>query len=164
WRETLRKFNEAVRAGDPQAKTSAPLGESFRRGSAQMSNLDYFGLSRGAQQICHSYDFFWHPKDGDWMAAAAVASFQGITGIDNVAFEFDGPALIQSLGYTQAHELRIADAVLAQGAGLKAANYSYDTKLPSQWPVLVEFGKHIAATQPYVKPPKDKTILLFVSK
>ena len=115
WRETLRKFNEAVRAGDPQAKTSAPLGESFRRGRRRCRIWITYGLSRGAQQICHSYDFFWHPKDGDWMAAAAVASFQGITGIDNVAFEFDGPALIQTLGYTEAHELRIADAVLAQG-------------------------------------------------
>ncbi len=164
WRETLRKFNDTVRAGDPNARTSAPLGESFRRGSAQMSNLDYYGLSRGADQICHSYDFFWHTKDDAWMAAAAVASFQGITGIDNVAFEFDGPALIQNLGYDQAHQMRIADAALSQGAGLKAANYSYDRKLPSQWPVLVEFGKRIATTQPAVKSPKSETILLFVSK
>ena len=74
WRDAMRRFNSCARAGDPNAKTSAPLGESFRRGSAQMSNLDYFGLSRGADQIVHSYDFFWHIKDEPWHAAAAVAS------------------------------------------------------------------------------------------
>jgi hypothetical protein len=141
WRESVARFVAALRAGDSAAKISVPLGESFRRESAAMSNLDYFGLSRGADQIVHSYDFFWHPKDDPWHAAAAVACFRGITGVQNIAFEFDGPALIQNLGYDLEKELEIADAVIAQGAGLKAANYSYSTTLPSSFPVLVAFGQ-----------------------
>jgi hypothetical protein len=165
YRDALRKFNAAIHAGDSHAKTSAPLGESFRRGSATMSNLDYWGLSRGASQVVHSYDFFWHTKDEPWMAAAAVASFKGITGIANIVFEFDGPGLIQNLGYDEAKQIAIAKSVLAQGASIKAANYSGDAKLPSQWPVLVEFGKLVRAAGDAPAPqPRDKTVLLFVSK
>jgi hypothetical protein len=164
WRDAMEKFATAIRAGDREAKVSSPLGESFRRESAQMSNLDYYGLTRRSDQIVHSYDFYWHPKDDAWMAAAAVASFRGISGITNIDFEFDGPNLVQNLGYDAAHQLRIADAAMSQGAGIKAANYSYDPKLPSTWPVLVDFGKRVAASQPAVFPPPQKTILLFVSK
>jgi hypothetical protein len=165
WRDAVRRFNEAIRTGDPDARTSAPLGESFRRGSAQMSNLDYWGLSRGMNQVVHSYDFYWHPKDDPWMAAAAVASFRGITGIDNIVFEFDGPDLIQRLGYDEAHQVRLAQAAMSQGAGLKAANYTYDPRLPSQWPVLKAFGKLIAEAPPAPAPPAvSETVLLFVSK
>lgn len=159
WRDAMRRFNDAIHKGDPGARTSAPLGESFRRGSAQMSNLDYFGLSRGAQQVVHSYDFSWHAKDDPWYAAAAVASFEGITQLP-VSFEFDGP----NPRYTDARLLEIADAALAQGAGVKVANYSYGTQLPSSHPLLREFGKRVA-TAPQIQPATpDKTILLFVSK
>jgi hypothetical protein len=166
WREAERKFNDAIRRGNPNARTSAPLGESYRAGSAQMSNLDYFGLSRGASQIVHSYDFFWHTKAEAWNAAAAVASFQGITGIANIEFEFDGAAGLEKLGYTNEHQIAIARAVLAQGAGIKVANNSYDVnRLPSSWPILVELGKlaHGAGDVP-PPPPRDRIVLLFVSK
>ena len=49
--------------------------------------------------------------------------------------------LIEHLGYDAAQENAIADAVIEQGAGLKAANYSYSTTLPSGFPVLVSFGR-----------------------
>ena len=165
WRDAVRRFNDALRAGDPHARTSAPLGESFRRGSADMSNLDYFGLSRGMDQIVHSYDFFWHPKDDAWMAGAAVASFRGISGVRDIGFEFDGPALVERLGYDVDHQLRIARAALAEGAGLKAANYSYDARLPSEWHILRAFGKLIDEAGPPLAPSRpDQTILLFVGK
>ena len=166
WRDAERRFNEAIRAGDPNAKTSAPLGESYRAASAQMSNLDYFGLSRGASQIVHSYDFFWHTKDEPWNAAAAVASFQGISGIRDLVFEFDGAAMLEKLGYSDARQIEIAKAVLAEGAGIKVANNSYDVnRLPSSWPVLVEFGKLVReAGEAPPPPPRDQTVLLFISK
>ena len=164
WRDAVARFVAALRAGDPAAKVSVPLGESFRRESAQMSNLDYFGLSRGADQIVHSYDFFWHPKDDPARAAAAVACFRGITGVKNIAFEFDGPALIGTLGYDVQKELKIADAVIAQGAGLKAANYSYSTSLPSGFPVLVSFGQKNGPAEAGQPVAREKTVLLFLSK
>jgi hypothetical protein len=165
WREAVERFNAAIHKGDPDARISAPLGESFRSQSAQFSNLDYYGLSRGASQVVHSYDFYWHPKDPAWMAAAAVASFRGITGIHDVVFEFDGPDLIEKLGYTEAKQLEIARAAHEQRAGLKAANYSYSDRLPSSWPVLVAFGKIAAESpSPAQLPAREQTILLFMSK
>jgi hypothetical protein len=170
WRGAMRKFTAAVRAGDANAKISSPLGESFRRESAKFSNLDYHGLSRGSNQVVHSYDFYWHTKDDAWHAAAAVAAFRGITGIDNVLFEFDGPNPIQSLGYDEPHQLRIAEAAMSQGAGLKAANYSY-YDLPSTHPVLARFATltgsaklHPAGVSSADPEPDRRTILLFLSK
>jgi hypothetical protein len=163
YRQALRNFVAAIRAGDPAAKISVPLGESYRTESAIIANLDYHGLSRGADQVVHSYDFFWHHKDAPWYAAAAVASFRGITKLP-VQFEFDGPFLFDQLGYTTETVTELARAAMSQGAGLKAANYSGSPKLPSQWPALLNFGRLCADAPPPNTPPADQTILLFVSK
>lgn len=163
YRQALKHFVDVIHAGDPDARISVPLGESFRTQSAEIANQDYWGLSRGASQVVHSYDFFWHHDDPAWYAAAAVASFRGITG-KPIVFEFDGPFLTEQLHYTPASLDDIAKAALAQGAGIKAANYSGSPKLPHEWPVLVDFGKLCAAAPQYHLPPSDKTILLFVSK
>jgi hypothetical protein len=163
WREAMRRCGDALRAGDPNAKTSAPLGESYRRESAKMSNLDYFGLSRGASQVVHSYDFFWHPKDDAWMAAASVAAFQGITQLP-VQFEFDGPALTENLGYTESQLLELTDATIAEGAGIKLANFSYGTKLPSEWSLVHKYGQRVASAKPQAAEAREKTVLLFISK
>lgn len=165
WREAVRRFARAIHDGDPGACVSAPLGESYRRQSAQMSNLDYWGLTRGAGQVVHSYDFFWHAGQEPWYAGASVAAFQGITGLP-VSFEFDGPNLFDPLGYTESGLLAIGDAALAAGAGIKVANYSYSERLPSSWPFLVEMGKRVAAAnaRPADQAPKGRTVLLFVSK
>jgi hypothetical protein len=162
WRQAMRKFTAAVRAGDPNAKISSPLGESFRRESAKFANLDYHGLTRGSNQVVHSYDFYWHTKDDAWHAAAAVAAFRGITGIEDIAFEFDGPNLLQHLGYDEAHQVRIAQAAMSQGAALKAANYSY-YDLPSKHPILARFA---ALTNVASTPPEraERPVLLFISK
>ena len=164
WRDAMRQFTAAVRAGDANAKISSPLGESFRRESAKFANLDYYGLSCGSNQIVHSYDFYWHTKDENWHAAAAVAAFRGIAGVENVEFEFDGPNLIQNLGYDEARLLRIADEVIAQGAGLKCANYSY-YQAPSAYPVLRGFSALTGSAKlTPATPARERTVLLFVSK
>jgi hypothetical protein len=164
WREACRRFDEAIRAGDPEAKISAPLGESYRRESAAFSNLDYWGMTRGAKQVVHSYDFFWHQKQDPWYAAAAVASFRGITQLP-VVFEFDGPALQETFHYTDESEGAIADAAIGQGAGLKVANYSYSVELPSTYEVLREFGAKLQHAKPQAADAAPKeTVLLFVSK
>ncbi len=174
WRDACRRFDAAIHAGDPDAKISAPLGESYRRESAAFSNLDYWGMTRGAKQVVHSYDFFWHQKQDPWYAAAAVASFQGITQLP-VVFEFDGPALQETFHYTVESEDAIADAVIGQGAGIKVANYSYSVALPSSYQVLRDFGAKIQSAKPpfgsepqgrrqAAGPAMKETVLLFVSK
>ncbi|MHB1457447.1 MAG: hypothetical protein ACYC0V_11100, partial [Armatimonadota bacterium] len=45
WRKAIERFTNALHKGDPHVKISSPLGESYRWGSAQMSNLDYWGLT-----------------------------------------------------------------------------------------------------------------------
>ncbi|MFQ6132846.1 MAG: hypothetical protein ACE5R4_12470 [Armatimonadota bacterium] len=163
WRAALGRFVEAIRAGDAEARIGVPLGESYRRQSAGMSNLDYWGLSRGADQVIHSYDFFWHARDEPWYAAASVAAFQGITGLP-VSFEFDGPNLQERHGYTDERLLAIGEAALAEGAALKVANYSYSERLPSEWAVLRRLARRAAEAPSSSLPAPKDTVLLFVSK
>ncbi|HNT36882.1 MAG TPA: hypothetical protein PKH07_17970, partial [bacterium] len=124
WRAAVGRFTEAIRLGDPNAKISSPLGESYRRFSASMSNLDYWGSSRGADQVVHSYDFFWHAGEESWLAGASVKAFQGITGLPT-EFEFDGPSLLDQHGYTRLGLIAIGQSAAWAGAGLKVANFSY---------------------------------------
>jgi len=163
WREAVGRFVEALRAGDPEAQFSAPLGESYRRDSARMSNLDYYGLSRQAAEVVHSYDFYWHPKDPAWHAGAAVASFRGITQLP-VSFEYDGPALMRQFNWSAEQLAEIAAAALAEGAGLKLENYSYHAELPSTYPLVQTFARMIAAAPAVSDPPRQETVLLFLSK
>ncbi|OQB42314.1 MAG: hypothetical protein BWY09_00465 [Candidatus Hydrogenedentes bacterium ADurb.Bin179] len=164
WREAVLCFEKAIRKGDPDARISAPLGESFRRQSASMANLDYWGLTRGASQVVHSYDFFRHAKDPAWMAAASVHAFQGITGLP-VVFEFDGTPTLEGLGYSIPHLLALGQAAASAGAGLKFANNSYSKTLPSQQPLLrelIDIWRH--DWKPQQPSPGQDTILLFCSK
>ncbi|HZZ41959.1 MAG TPA: hypothetical protein VFE58_03415 [Tepidisphaeraceae bacterium] len=163
YRNAVAQFVAAIHAGDPLAKISVPLGESYRSQSAEMSNLDYFGLSLGASQIVHSYDFFWHYKDAPWYAAASVAAFHGITRLP-IQFEFDGPFLFEQLHYTTDTVTTLAQSAMSQGAGLKAANYSGSPKLPHEWPALLNFAKLCSTAPPPTDPPANQSILLFISK
>jgi len=169
WREAVERFAAAVRAGDPKARLSAPLGESYRKESAAMSNLDYWGLSRGMDQIVHSYDFFWHVKDDAWAAAAAVDSFRGIAQRP-VQFEFDAYQSTIGLGYSHGQLLAIGRQAAQAGAGLKVANYSYNAEMPSTFPLLrdlvsvfAEHGENVPHGTNRLVSRKD-TVLLFLSK
>lgn len=164
WREAVGRFEKAIRKGDPDARISAPLGESYRRQSASMANLDYYGLTRGAVQVVHSYDFFRHSKDPAWMAAASVETFQGITGLP-VVFEFDGTSSMEGLGYSLPQLLALGQAAAGAGAGLKFANDSYTETPPAEQPLLRELVRAWRdAWQPAAAPQRDKTVLLFCSK
>jgi hypothetical protein len=180
WRETLAKFDAAIREEDPRAKTSAPLGESYRSASARMSNLDYAGMSRagsGFDQVVHSYDFFWHApgsgtwesagaRSATWQAGASVAAFVGMTRRP-VIFEFDTETMLTQLGYSQEKLAAIADAVLDAGAaGVKVANASGSEALPSTYRMLRMLGEKVRARKVarVVKEEPGKTTLLFVSK
>jgi len=164
WREAVARFVSAIREGDPDARIAVPLGESYRSASATMSNLDYRGLSRGATRVVHSYDFFWHASDDPWYAAATVAIFRGITGLP-VSLELDGPNLRDQWGYTDQRLASICAEGLRAGASQKVANYSYSTRLPSEWPLLGELSRQAREAGPVPGPaPADETILYFVSK
>jgi hypothetical protein len=164
WREAVQRFEKAIRQGDPDARISAPLGESYRRQSASMANLDYWGLTRAAAQVVHSYDFFWHAKDPAWMAAASVDAFQGITGLP-VLFEFDGTPTMLGLGYSIPYLLALGQAAAGAGAGLKFANNSYSKTLPSQQPLfreLLGIWRHNWKRHEFA--PRQDTVLLFFSR
>lgn len=166
WRSAMRRFSTAIRAGDPNGRVSSPLGESYRRYSAQFSNQDYWGMTRGSDQVVHSYDFFWHPGSTPvWHVKAVLASFQGITGLP-VNFEFDGFNNIKQFGYSDEVSAEMIRAILSCGAGIKVANMSYHTELPSTWVSIRYAGEQVRAAKsfhaPVVKP--AETVLLFYSK
>jgi hypothetical protein len=163
WRDAVARFVTAIRAGDPVAKISIPLGESYRRESAHMANLDYWGYTRGAEQVVHSYDFFWHAADPPWMAAASVAAFQGITGLP-VVFELDGPTLLSNHGYTVEQLVALGRAAHGQGSGLNVSNWSYTGALPSTHETVRAYADiwREPAMVPQASP--EETTLLFISK
>ncbi len=164
WRDATQRFIAACRKGDPNAKISCPLGESFRRQSASMSNQDYWGCTRDANQVVHSYDFFWHPGSTPvWHVRAVVQAFQGITRLP-VCFEFDSPLSIENNGYTVPIQKRVAEEVVSTGGGLKMANFSYYKTLPSEYPLITHSGRLVRNQQ--LEAPKwnePNTILLLMS-
>jgi len=163
WRMALRRFVRAIRAGHANARISVPLGESYRRESALMSNLDYWGLSRGANQVVHSYDFFWHAKDPAWMAGASVSAFRGITRLP-VSFELDGPTILTDHGWTLDRLLEAGRSARDAGAGLNVSNWSYTNILPSRQEVVRAFAELWREPVLRREPPSDETVLLLLFK
>ena len=167
-RTTEANFVNAIHAGDPGAQVSVPLGEGYRAESAQFANQDYYGLSLGANAIAHSWDFNMHSSANpslhqSWQAAASVAAFEGISGLPTT-FEFDSPTTMQAAGFSTTNIENIGSDVLAAGGnGFQVANFSYYSKLPSQYPYLVALGKELQSAPSPAQPPPDHTILLFLS-
>ena len=166
WRNAVARFTKAIKVGDPKARISSPLGESYRRLSAAFSNLDYWGMSRGSDQIVHSYDFFWHPGSTPlWHVRAVIDSFAGITGLP-VSFEFDSLTSIANFGYKNDICKAMAREIADAGAGIKIANMSYAQELPGASPVIRYMGEWLESTAPprAGRPEPGKTVLLFFSK
>ncbi len=164
WRDAFARFVAACRAGDPNAQISSPLGESYRRESASMSNQDYWGLTRGSNQVVHSYDFFWHPGSTPlWHVRAVVQAFQGITKLP-VCFEFDSPVTIRNAGYTDDIQKRVAEEVVLTGGGLKMANFSYYDTMPSEYALIAHGGRLVRGRKQYEPSWKEAdTVLLMFS-
>ncbi len=165
WRVALRRFNAAIRAGDPKAHIVVQLGESYRNGSAQMSNLDYFGMSRGADKILQSYDFWWHAHQGIWEMQANLAAFQGIT-LKPVVIEFDDPHGMASVGYTPKFLSAMGRAAVAEGCGIEECNAGGYSTLPSGYSYMKAWGRACQAAGPTsaIRAEAHQTILLYVSK
>ena len=165
WRVALRRFNAAIRADDPEARIVVQLGESYRPGSARMSNLDYYGLSRAANTILQSYDFWWHAHQRIWEMEADLAAFHGIT-LKPVVIEFDDPHGMAALGYTPTFLTAMGKAAVREGCGIEDANAGGYKTLPSSYSYMKAWGRACQAAGPAlaIYPNVRKTILLYVSK
>lgn len=155
----------AVRAADPRAATSVILGESYRRGSANMTNLAYRPYSRRADRVIFAYDFTWHGRGDREASAVSLAILRGITGKPTV-FEFGGPAMIERNEYTDDDLTHIGRLVLAAGAaGLNLCNYSYTDKPLTAFPhvsaLAAEVARRNAAAKPAAAEPAE---LYYLSK
>jgi hypothetical protein len=165
WRTALKRFNRAIRAGDPKADIVVQLGESYRSGSAEMSNLDYYGMSRGADKILQSYDFDLNAHQGIWKMQADLATFQGIT-LKPVVIEFDDPVGMAALGYTPAFLTAMGRAAVEQGCGIEECNAGGYKTLPSGYSYMKKWGQiceTAGSTRAMRRDPRH-TILLYVSK
>ena len=165
WRVALRRFNAAIRIGDPHAHIVVQLGESYRRGSAQMSNLDYYGMSRGSDKILQSYDFWWHAHQGVWEMEADLAAFQGIT-LKPVVIEFDDPHGMAGVGYTPKFLAAMGKTAVREGCGIEDANSGGYKTMPSGYSYMKAWGRacQVAGPGHALHPNAHKTILLYVSK
>ena len=128
-----------------QRRISAPLGESYRRESAKFSNLDYWGLSRGCEQIVHSYDFFWHQSTIPG-CSSDDGCVSGHHRIENIAFEFDGPDLCRKTFTTD--ESRSSASPMRPCAKVPGSRWRIirdSPQLPSTWPILARIGGSLLA-------------------
>ncbi|MBX9717642.1 MAG: beta-galactosidase [Microbacteriaceae bacterium] len=123
-RQVVENLASCVRATDPEARFSAPLGEGFRSESAQFSNQDVYGLSRHADEIIYSHDFFLHGPDLEWQAETAVAVYTSGTG-KPVHLEIDGTGTQVFQRYGVDALVDHARAAFQGGAiGLNLANFA----------------------------------------
>ncbi|GMW01161.1 MAG: hypothetical protein AMXMBFR84_22980 [Candidatus Hydrogenedentota bacterium] len=142
----VQGFAATVRSADPTARISVPLGESFRRESAAFANLAYQEYARAADEVVHSYDFFWHGPDARYGSREAVAVMAGIAG-KPVVFEIDGPYLIDQHGYARERLTAMAQEALHAGAaGIQVSNWGSTPIAGESW--LADIGNAIRAMPP----------------
>ncbi len=154
-------FAAHVRRGDPTARISVPLGESFRRQSAAFANLGYWTFSRHADEIVHSYDFFWHGPKHLEAARVSVATMTGITQKPTI-FEIDGPYLLSDHGYTPEMLVEIAQNALDAGAaGIQVSNWGSSDLSQQKW--MTDIAAVITERRTQVAQPTPK-VLYYVSK
>ncbi len=158
--EWVAAFAGTIRSADPSARISVPLGESFRAGSARMSNHGYWVFTRHADEVVHSYDFFRHGPDGLRHVAAATATMTGITR-KPVVFEIDGPYQLEHHGYTQENYVEAARLALDAGvAGVQVTNWgSVDI---SEKPFLNEIGRLVRENEPIDR--GEPAVIYYLSK
>lgn len=137
----------AIRVGDPTAVVSVPLGEGFRSASAEFGNQDIYGLSRGADNVVFSYDFFVHGPHELWRMRQLVQTYGDITGLP-VKVELDG---VDGGTYGRYGDEAMFDfaveAVRAGAAGINVANYTQRrqwTENLDQFPFMVRLGNYLA--------------------
>lgn len=162
--EWVNAFAVCVRRADPTARVSVPLGESFRRDSARFANLGYWTYSRPADEVVHSYDFFWHGPDHIREVRAAVAAMTGITQRPTV-FEIDGPYLISDHGYTPSRLIQAAHyAIEAGAAGIQVSNWGALDVDAQDW--MTEIGQMIGEKSRHqsTRAAPSPAILYYVSK
>lgn len=158
----VRAFAHTVRAEDSSARISVPLGESYRRESAAFANLDYWGYSRAADEVVHSYDFFWHGPERKALVITAVAAMAGITQRP-VVLEIDGPHAIEHYGYTVEDYREIGNLARDAGAyGIQVTNWGSVEVATQQW--MAELGQDLQNRQDESGSAEEPQVLYYVSK
>lgn len=143
-RDWVEGFAHIVRTNDPSARISVPLGESYRREAAAFANLDYWGYSRAADEVVHSYDFFWHGPAGKAHVQTAIAVMKGITQRP-VVLEIDGPYASEHFGYTTEDYESIGQMARAAGAsGIQVTNWGSVDVRTQDW--MRRLGTHLRET------------------
>ena len=160
--EWAHAFAYTVHAEDPSARISVPLGESYRRESAAFANLDYWGYSREADEIVHSYDFFWHGPQGKEQVKTAVATMAGIAQRP-IVLEIDGSYAIEHHGYTVQDYREIGNLARDAGAaGIQVTNWgSVDVNAQAWMRKLGHDLRDRAGTSGHSEQPQ---VLYYVSK
>ena len=90
----------------------------------------------------------------------------GSPGIDDIAFEFDGPNLTRNLGYDEAQQLRDRGRGDVAGRGVEGRELLVLSTLPSTYPLLVAVRRTLAGQRQLTAAARRarQTVLLFVSK
>ncbi|GMU93579.1 MAG: hypothetical protein AMXMBFR4_26370 [Candidatus Hydrogenedentota bacterium] len=160
--EWVRNFAATVRLADDRAGVSVPLGESFRRQSAEFANLAYWVYSRPADEIVHSYDFFWHGPDGLHNVPLAMAIMSGITQ-KPVVFEIDGPVLLEKFGYKHDDLTAAGRSAIESGAmGVQVTNWGSTDPAAQSW--MGELGEWLHTRRANQDPADPPRVLYYVSK
>jgi hypothetical protein len=163
----VARYYRGIRANDTTAMISSPLGETFRAQSAEFGNQDIAGLSRHADTVVFSYDFFIGGGfESLWNVKTMVKTYRDITEVP-VKLEIDGPGTYDAYGEDYIFQAGVA-ALDAGAAGLNVANYTYErdwVENLAQFQALGRLGDHIAQRNngPTLAEPSPE-ILLYVSK
>jgi len=142
----MLRYHEAIRRQDPTCQICVPLGEAFRAQSAEFSNQDIYGLSRRADFVDFSYDFWRHSPHVLWKVDQMVRTYADITGL-GVKFEIDGAAVGAYQRYGDQGMFDTATTALQAGAvGINVVNYTQERRWVedlSQFGFMHQVGEHI---------------------
>lgn len=155
----------AIRRADPTAIISAPLGEAFRAQSAEFSNQDIAGLSRTADNVVFSFDFFIHSPDEPEIVEEVVATYLDVCGRP-MRIELDGIGEGAYERFGDDGMYRVAEAALRAGAtGINVANFTQERRWVEdlgQFEFLSRIGELVHSARPVVRP--EPQTLIYVSK
>lgn len=142
----MSRYHEAIRRQDPSCEICVPLGEGFRAQSAEFSNQDIYGLSRGADYVDFSYDFWAHSPHELWKVDQMVRTYADITRL-GLKFEIDGAAVGAYQRYGDQAMFESATTALQAGAiGINVVNYTQERRWVedlSQFGFMRQVGEHI---------------------
>ena len=166
----IAQYYSALRRGDPTSEISAPLGECFRKDAAEFANQDIHGLTRGADNVVFSYDFFIHSPHELWKMDQMIRAYADISRLP-IKVELDGVATGTYVRYGDEPMFEFALTALNAGAvGINVANYTQERRWAedlSKFPFMARLGDHIAklnSGRSAIGEPLPPDTLVYISK